>query len=116
MKVRVNTLNNKKDLIHAGNAVTMFKDVIGESLTLTGIIIYEKEEVDEKTGAIDTKVVSCIKNKDGEFISSISPTIENSLNLILGAFEPDEITQGIDILVKGKKSKNNREFIYIDVA
>lgn len=116
MKIKVNTLEGKKDLIHAGNAVKMFKDVVGEKLTIVGVIVYEKEEVDDKTGTVDTKLVSCVKEKNGEFISSISPTVQNSLDLIVGAFEPSELSQGIDIIVKEKNSKGNRKFIYLDVA
>jgi hypothetical protein len=116
MNCKVNISNDRKDLVRAGNAMLMFKDVIGDTMTIKGIIIYDKEETNEKTGEIETKTVSCVKREDDEFISSISPTVQNSLNLIVGAFSEDEIKEGIQVVVKSKKSNGGRDFLYIDLV
>jgi hypothetical protein len=116
MNIKVNITDSKKDIVHAGNATTMFKDVIGDTININGVLIYDKEETDEKTGEVTTKTVSCVKKDDGEFISSISPTIENSLQTLLGAYSEDEVREGIEIVVKSKKSNGGRDFLYIDIA
>lgn len=116
MEIKVSVTDNKKDLVKAGLTTTMFKDIIGDNIKLKGIIIYDKEEIDQKTGDIVTKTVSAIKTDDGEFVSSISPTVENSLLLIANSYEPEEIKAGIDVIVKSKKSNGGREFIYIDLV
>lgn len=116
MNIKFNITDSKKDLVKAGNTTTMFKDVIGDNIKMTGLIIYDKEEVDGKTGEVETKTVCAIKKEDGEFISSISPTVENSLTLIANSFDADEIKAGIDVIVKSKKSNGGRDFLYIDLV
>lgn len=115
MNIKFNITDSKKDLVKAGNTTTMFKDVIGDPLKMTGLIIYDKEEVEPKTGEIEIKTVSAIKLESGEFISSISPTVENSLTLIANSFDEAEIKEGIDVEVKSKKSNGGRDFLYIDL-
>lgn len=116
MEILVNVSESKKDLVKAGNSTTMAKDVIGEQFKMTGAIIYKKEEVDQSTGECSVKTVCCIKREDGEFISTISPTVENSLQLIVNSFEKEEILKGIEVVIKSKKSTKGRDFIYIDLV
>jgi pantothenate kinase type III len=120
MNILVNISESKKDLVKGGNTTIMFKDVIGYTLKMTGIIIYEKEEVDTKTGELVKKKVSVVKaikdDKTEVFVSSISPTVENSLSLIANSFEEEEIKAGIDVVVKSKKSNGGRDFLYIDLV
>lgn len=116
MNIKFNITDSKKDLVKAGNTTTMFKDVIGDSLKMVGLIIYDKEELDTKTGVIETKTVSAIKLENGEFISSISPTVENSLTLIANSYDEAEIKAGVDVEVKSKKSNGGRDFLYIDLV
>lgn len=116
MNIKINITDSKKDLVKAGNTTTMFKDVIGEPLKMVGLIIYAKEEVDAKTGEVETKTVSAIKLDNGEFVSSISPTVENSLTLIASSFDEGEIKAGIDVEVKSKQSNSKRDFLYIDLV
>ena len=94
----------------------MFKDIIGETIKIFGILVYKKEEVDDKTGEVKERTVSCIKKEDGEFVSSISPTVQNSLELLNGAYDKEEITAGIEVIVKSKKSNGGRDFLYIDLV
>jgi hypothetical protein len=42
--------------------------------------------------------------------------VQNSLNLIVGAFSEDEIKEGIQVVVKSKKSNGGRDFLYIDLV
>lgn len=116
MKTLVNISENKKDAVKACNAVNGFKDIIGETVTINGIIMFEKDDLDEKTGEITTKSVTAIKRNDGEFFTSISPTVKNSIDAVLEVYEPDEIKKGIEIQIKTKKSNAGREFIYVDLA
>jgi len=116
MKIKVNVTESKRDLVKAGNTTLMFKDCIGDTFKMTGVIIYEKEEVDAKTGECKTKIVSCVKREDGEFISTISPTVENSLSLIVNSYTEEEVKAGLDVIVKTKKSNGGRDFIYIDLV
>lgn len=116
MNIKFNITDSKKDLVKAGNTTTMFKDMIGETFKMTGLIIYDKEELNAKTGELENKTVSCVKQDDGEFISTISPTVENSLTLIANSFDEEEIKAGIDVTIKSKKSNGGRDFIYIDLV
>ena len=116
MEILVNVSESKKDLVKAWNTTTMAKDVIGEQFKMTGAIIYKKEELDQSTGECSVKTVCCIKREDGEFISTISPTVENSLQLIVNSYDKEEILQGIDVVIKSKKSSKGRDFIYIDLV
>jgi len=115
MKVTTNISTDKKDLIKAGNSTIMFKDCIGDTFKMTGVIMFEKDELD-KDGKTVTKLVSCVKREDGEFISTISPTVENSLSLIVNCYSEKEILAGLDVMIKTKKSNGGREFIYIDLV
>lgn len=116
MNIKFNITDSKKDLVKAGNTTTMFKDVIGETFKMTGLIIYDKEELDPKTGELAKKTVTCVKKEDGEFISTISPTVENSVSLIANSYSEEEIKAGIDVEVKSKKSNGGRDFLYIDLV
>jgi hypothetical protein len=115
MEILVNISSDKKDLVKAGNAVTGFKDCIGNVIKMTGAIIYTKEEENDK-GVMETKTVTAIKDDKGEFITSISPTIKNSLEMITNTYDEDEIKTGIDVIIKSKKSNGGRDFLYIDLA
>lgn len=116
MELITNITNDKKDLVKANNAVLGFKDCLGDTIKMCGVVIYNKDEVDEKTGEITTKTVSAIKREDGEFITSVSPTVKNSLEMIVATYSEEEILSGIDIIIKSKKSNANRDFFYIDLV
>lgn len=115
MEILKNISADKKDIVRAGNAVSGFKDAIGKPITMVGVFLYTKEE-ENKDGVLETKTVSAIKTSDGEFYTSISPTVKNSLQLIADTSETEEIINGIDVVIKSKKSNGGREFLYIDLA
>lgn len=116
MNILVNITTEKKDLVKANNAVLGFKDVIGEDIKMTGVVIYEKEELNEKTGELEKKVVSAVKREDGDFITSVSPTVRNSLEMITNTYTADEITAGVPVMVKSKQSNSGRDFLYLDLV
>lgn len=116
MQILTNITADKKDLVKANNAVVGFKDCIGEVINMKSVIIYTKEELDEKTGVLECKTVSAIKKGDGEFITSISPTVKNSLDMIVNTYSAEEIQEGVEVMIKSKKSNGGREFIYIDLV
>ena len=117
MKIlKVVSNDEKRDIVKAGNAVTPFKDLKGEVVKMTGLVIGEKTEVDVDTGEEISKEVTAIKLDDGSFISTISPTVKNSLENITEAFTDEEILAGIDVEIKTGTSNGGREFIYLDLA
>lgn len=116
MKIIKSVGTEKKDIVRAGVSVATFKDYIGEPVKMVGAVIFEKTEPDEKTGEMVTNTVTAIKLGDGTFISTISPTINNSLETILAVYTEDEITHGIEVVVKTKLSNAGREFLYLDLV
>lgn len=96
---------NKKDLINATNSTMTMKRNSDTELLLTGIIIYNDGEKD----------VSVIKTDKG-FISSISPSVHDSLINILDIYNDDEIKQGIKIKINKKIARRSeREYLYIEI-
>lgn len=110
MEIIISTLEDKKDLVRCNNAVDCVQDFKGKKLKALGFIIYNKADKDG-----EVKTVTAIKLNDG-FITSISPTIRDSVETIITAYEDSEIAAGIDIIVKSKKSKGGRDFYYLDLA
>lgn len=115
MKLITNICEEKKDIVKAMNTTDTMKDVVGEELTINGVIIYEKDEEDEKTGDVKTVTVTAIRTAEGTFYSSISPTVKNSIDAVMEVFTEEEIKAGINIFVKSKTSNGGRDFIYIDL-
>lgn len=116
MIITKNITNEKKDLINAVNSTMGFKDILGTPTTIVGAIIYKKDEVDTKTGLPVEKTVASIKTAAGDFVSTTSPTVLQSLEMILESYEPEEVFAGIEIIVKSKKSNGGREFLFIELA
>ena len=115
MTILTNITSDKKDLIKANNSVTGFKEKLGEDILMTGVLIYEKEEIDTKTGEIEKKVVCAIKDSNGDFITSVSPTVKNSLDMIVESYTEEEIKAGLPITIKSKRSNAGRDFFYVDL-
>lgn len=116
MEILKSTLTNKKDVVKANNTVNTVKELKDKTLTLTGAIVFRREEADEETGEVKTTTACVIKSKDNNFYSSISQTVLKSLDTILETFEQSEIEQGIDIAIKTSKSNKGREFFFIDLV
>ena len=115
MEVKKSVGLSKKDVVRASIAVNTCDKVKETPLTMVGCIFYDKEEVSNETGEITKINVVGIKTKDEEFYTSISPTIKESLDSIINVYSEEEITQGIDIIIKAHKSNSNREFLVVDL-
>lgn len=115
MKILTNITTDKKDVVKAAVATMGFKDMIGEPIKMMGVVVYEKDEPNEKTGEVETKTVTAIKLENGEFITSISPTVNNSLDMIIEMYEDEILTTGVDIIIKSKTSNSGRDFLYLDM-
>lgn len=109
MKILSTSLTDKKDAINAGNATGVMKDYVGKDMTLFGYVIYE----DEKEGA--TQVVTSVKTSVG-FIGSTSANIRSTVEMIAGAYTPEEITAGIPFTIRSSESKNGRKFLTLELV
>ena len=115
MKILYNSTTDKKDVVKANNSVDTVKDILNKPFVCTGIIIFEKDTTDEDSGEVKTNTVIAFKTDEG-FVTSISPTVLSSTEAITSAYSEDEITSGIEMVVKSKKSKADRDFYYIDLV
>lgn len=107
---------SKKDKVNALNTTAVCKDLIGQNIVIIGAMTYQKEEVDEKTGDISCTVATTLVTKDGKAYSSISKTLADSLQNLEMFYENDEIAQGIEVRLIGNTSKNDREFLTLELV
>ena len=75
----------------------------------------EKKDVVRANNSVNT-VIALKDLTTGEFYTSISPTVLSSTQAIIEAYEKEEILNGIEVIVKSKKSNNGRDFYYIDLV
>lgn len=116
MRILTNYTSEKKDLVKANNSVDTVKDILNTPFKCVGIIIFEKDGVDEESGEADVKTVVALKTEDGHFYTSISPTVKSSVDAIVEAYDKEEVESGLDIVVKSKLSKSERDFYYVDLV
>lgn len=115
MKVLSSVVESKKDIVKASVTPHVCNDIKGKSIVIDGFVIFEKEE-EKENGEKEKIVAIAIKDKaTGEFYTSISVTIRNSLEAIAEAYGEEEIKNGVEVIVKASKTKSNREFLYLDV-
>lgn len=110
MEIIKTTLNSKKDIINAGNASGVLKDYVGQTLTMTGAVIYSETDKDG-----DEHVVTSIKTDHG-FIGSTSANVRNTAETIMNEWAPDELISGVPFVVRSAKSKNGREFLSLELV
>lgn len=117
-KVILNENMTNRDVVKAKVTVETCEKHKGEILKLTGAMLYEKEEVDEKTGEVLLRTVSAIKVNNGGkdvIITSISPTVASSLQTIITQCGEDIRTDGLEIVIGTGTTKAGREFLYLDL-
>ena len=116
MKVSQKVNFSLKEIVNAQSTTNVIKDYVGETLKLTGILIANKEDVDQDTGDIKTTKVVVLKT-DKELISSISPTLASSAETIISAYDEngilDDIAKGIDVIISSSESSKGREFFFL---
>ena len=113
MKI-TNTYNitDKKDFVRANNDARAIMDFKNTTVKVSGIIFGTTTNKDGD----EVKTV-IIKNSDGDFIGTISPTMVESMEAVADVFE-DEIADGakdMDIIIKTGKSNAGREYYYASI-
>ena len=116
MNIITNYLSEKKDVVRANNSVNTVKEIIGKSFICNGVLVFEKDGENEKGEVVTNTVIALKDSRSGEFYTSISPTVLSSTQAIIEAYEKEEILSGIEVVVKSKKSNNDRDFYYIDLV
>lgn len=109
MKVLSTNLESKKDAINAGNAMGVMKDYTGETLAMTGFVIYEDTKDD---GTV--QVVTSVKTPNG-FIGSTSANVRSTVEMIAEEYSPEEIKAGIPFTIRSSESKNGRTFLTLEL-
>jgi hypothetical protein len=117
MKVLVNVNFGLKEVINSESATTVLKNLANKKVKVTGLLVANKDDIDEETGEVKNIKIGVLKTSDGELISSISPTVIGSMETIVTTYTDmnilEEIPKGIDILIKSAKSAKGREFFHL---
>lgn len=111
IEITKNVACDKKDVVKAGITSSTLNDLGTKKITITGLLFFNK--VDDETGEV--KTVTALKLKDGSFVTTISPTVRQSAEMIANAFE-EEIAGGLELEVKKQKSKQGRDFLLLDLV
>lgn len=105
MDLTIAITTNKKDIINAVNSRDSLKRQKNKELTINGIVIFKDGD----------KEVSVIKTVDNKFYSSVSQSVKDTLITICTLFTEEEITSGIQIKVNEKVSRNDRNYLVIEL-
>ena len=103
---------DKKDNVKATITSDVLNDLKQSKITVTGIILFNK--VDDESGEVFP--VTALKLKDGKFVTSISPTVRTSAEMIADSFKEEIETTGIEIEIKKGTSKGGRTFLILDLV
>lgn len=119
MKTKSKVNFSLKEIINAESATTVLKNLAGKQVKVNGFLIGSKEDVDSDTGEVKEIQIGVLKTVDGELISSISPTVINSIETIIDTYTENnllqEIEAGIDIIIKADKSAKGRDFFHLEL-
>ncbi len=110
MNILVNTSKQKKDVVKATTTKQYLKDFVGKTAKVTNLFKYQKPNA--MTGELITNVV--LETEHG-WLFSQSPSVIETVDILLEGYETEEINDGIDIMIQSGKSNAGREFFYIDV-
>lgn len=98
----------KKEIINAGQTTQTMQDFKGKEVTIVSVLVYNKKEENKEI------TVVTVGTKDAGYITSISPTVINSIEMICEAYDEKEIADGLKVKVETGKSNSNREFIFVN--
>lgn len=115
MKILRSIVAEKKDIVKASVTPNICNSIKDKPFKMTGAVIYTKEEEQEDGTIKDLRAVA-IKASNGEFYTSISPTIISSVESIIEAYDEEEIRAGVEIVIKGAKANSGREFLFADMV
>lgn len=97
---------SKKDEVNSRFARSMQDMAVGEEFTANGLALLETDETEDNV----TKEVVCFKTTDGDYISTVSPTICKMVYDIMEVIDEEEQVR----LKTGKRtSKSGREYLII---
>lgn len=100
---------DKKESFKAVVTPHTMQELKGQEIVITNLVITEK--TDENGEIINVTSVKV----DDTYYSSISKSMFDSARVIAEMFDPDEILNGFTVLVDSGKSKNNREFLFLNI-
>lgn len=113
MKLLINRLPKKTDIVNSMVNSKGFQDVIGQKIFMTGYAIYEKDDVETE----EIKTITVVKSNDNVFYSSIGQTVRNSIEAIdMLDLSDDELAAGVVIEICQGVSKGNRKFVYATIV
>lgn len=98
----------KKEIINASQATQIMQDFEGQEITIVSVLVYNKKEEDK-----DITVVT-VGTKECGYITSISPTVINSIEMICEAYDEKEIADGLKVKVETGTSNNKRKFFFVN--
>lgn len=121
MKTIKNVNFSLKETINSESATTVLKTLVNQTLKVNGLLVAEKQEVDEETGESKTLKIGVLKTTDGQLISSISPTVTNSIESIINAYTDGGLLEefkndGVEIKICSSKSSKGRDFFFLELV
>ena len=100
---------SKRDIVKATLSTETAKNHVGEKMKVVGIDVIEK--VDSETGEI-TKICA-IKREDGSFITAISSTLIESVDVISDLIADEGF---VELYIKTGESNSGREYLTFDLV
>ena len=97
--------SNKKEVVNAINSRDSMKKHKNEEIIINGIVIFKDND----------KTISSIKTSDDRYFSSVSESVKETLNTICSIFTKEQILEGIKVRIKNKMSRNDREYLIIEL-
>ena len=116
MEIVKKIIQDRKDVVSANHAVKSLTDLPKDKIyNFTSVVIFKDEDV-TVDGEVNSKHICALKI-DGEFYTTISPTVYDSLLAILDMYEENEIIEGegAEIILKTSKSNKCRQFLFLNV-
>lgn len=107
MKVIYNSSNDKRDIVKAGTTPNTLKSLVGEEINITNVIMFEDVKED-----MNTVKVCSVQLADGWYVTT-SPSIIDTIEMIIEGYSTDEIHSGIPARVQSGRSSKGREYFTI---
>jgi hypothetical protein len=119
MKILNNVNFGLKEIVNCETATTPLNTVKNTDVKVTGFLIGAKDDVDSETGEVKSLKVGVIKLEDGQLVSTISPTVINSIETMINAYKEidqlGEIEKGLEVSIKTGRSSKNRDFMFLEL-
>lgn len=109
MKIIYQSTTDKAEIRKALSTDVAIKDFVGETLTVTGILTYEKEETDKVT------TLYVVNTEEHGWCFTNSNTVKDVLDVIILTSEQEDIEAGIEVDMKTSKSGKGRDFYFLEI-